>query len=104
MDRNETIIYYNYLNEYLLEYDLLPLLEKHKPAAKTCPYTPMLNNQVNASQCISGNNCNLFKIESKISMADTLKYVGKIKLDSPRPQELHMGPKYACLRSPNLCC
>jgi len=35
MDRNETIIYYYYLNEYLLEYDLLPLLEKHKPAAKT---------------------------------------------------------------------
>jgi len=66
----------------------------------------MLNNQVNASQCISGKskyNCYLFKIESKIPMADTLKYVNKIKLDSPRPQELHMGPKYACLRSPNLC-
>jgi len=55
--------------EYLLEYDLLSLLE-NRPTAKTRPYTPMLNNQVNASQCISGKSkYNLFKIESKIPMA-----------------------------------
>ena len=52
------------------------------------------------SQGRARNNCNVSKIESKISktcMADTLKYVNKISLPaSPRP---HVEPKYACLRS-----